>query len=56
MRREAALEMSRTISNSKLVEIPNAAHPVHTDNPSKFQEAALDFLNDCGLVNGKRIF
>ena len=55
-RREIALEMSKIISNSKLVEIPSATHPVHTDNPPKFQEAVLEFLNDCGLINGERIF
>jgi pimeloyl-ACP methyl ester carboxylesterase len=55
-RREVALEMSQIISNGKLVEIPSATHPVHTDNPKKFQEAVLEFLNDCGLINGERIF
>jgi pimeloyl-ACP methyl ester carboxylesterase len=48
--------MSQIISNGKLVEIPSATHPVHTDNPTKFQEAVLEFLNDCCLIDGERIF
>jgi pimeloyl-ACP methyl ester carboxylesterase len=55
-RREVALEMSQIISNSKLVEIPSATHPVQTDNPPKFQEAVLGFLSDCGLINAERAF
>ncbi len=51
MRREIAKEMKRSISNCRLIEIPKATHPVHTDNPTKFREAVLEFLNDCGQFN-----
>lgn len=50
MRREKAQDMKQAIAHSKLVEIPKATHPVHTDNPSKFQQVILDFLSDCGLA------
>ena len=44
MGRKAAQEMSFGVSNCKLVEIPNATHPVHTDNPIQFERVALEFL------------
>jgi len=44
MGRKAAQEMSLAVSKGKLVEIPNATHPVHTDNPIQFQRAVLEFL------------
>jgi pimeloyl-ACP methyl ester carboxylesterase len=50
MRREIAQEMNRAISSSRLVEIPQAAHPVHTDNPQQFHSAVLDFLKDSHLL------
>ena len=56
MRQEIAEEMRGAIKKSRLVEIPRATHPVHTDNPPKFQEAVLDFLSDSGLINRERIF
>ncbi len=52
MRREKAQEMSHAILNSRLVEIPWATHPVHTDNPLKFQQVVLDFLHDWSLIEG----
>lgn len=50
MRREIAQEMSRTVTNSRLVEIAQATHQVHTDNPLAFRQAVLDFLVDCNLI------
>ena len=44
MGREAALEMSLAVSKSRLVEIPKATHPVHTDNPIQFQRVVLEFI------------
>ncbi len=54
MRREIALEMNRTVTNSRLMEIVQAAHQVHTDNPPAFRQAVLDFLVDCNLTAGRR--
>ena len=53
MRREIAQEMNRTVTNSRFVEIAQATHQVHSDNPTAFGEAVLDFLNDWNLVAGK---
>lgn len=50
MQREMAQEMNRMISASKLVEIPQATHQVHTDNPLQFHKVVLDFLKDSGLL------
>ena len=49
-RREIAQEMNRAIEGSKLVEIPQATHPVHTDNPHQFHKAVLDFLKNLNLT------
>jgi len=46
MGRKAALEMSLAVSKSRLVEIPRATHPVHTDNPIEFQRVVLEFLKE----------
>lgn len=51
MRREIAQEMNRSILKSRLIEIPDAAHPVLTDNPLQFQQAVMDFLNDSNLID-----
>lgn len=51
MRREIAQEMNQNILNSKLVEIPQAAHPVCTDNPTNVQQVVLDFLKDSDLID-----
>lgn len=53
MRREIAREMNRTVTNSRLVEISQATHQVHTDNPVAFRQAVLDFLVGCNLMAGK---
>lgn len=53
MRRNVAEEMSRTVSDGRFVEIPNATHPVHTDNPREFHRAVLDFLKEIGVVSEK---
>ncbi len=51
MNREVAEEMSRAISGGRLAEIPEAAHPVMTDNPAAFQTAVLRFLEEAGLLD-----
>jgi esterase len=53
MRRQAAEEMSRAIPDGRFVEIPKAAHPVHTDNPGEFHQAVLYFLRDIGVIGGE---
>jgi len=50
MSREKAREMSLEIPNGRLAEIPEAAHPVHTDNPRGFGRAVLDFLSGISLI------
>jgi pimeloyl-ACP methyl ester carboxylesterase len=44
MRLGAAQEMERAISDARLVEIPNASHSPHLENPIAFSEAVLGFL------------
>jgi pimeloyl-ACP methyl ester carboxylesterase len=51
MRRQIAEEMNRTVTNSRLVEIAQATHQVHTDNPLAFRLAVLDFLADLDLIS-----
>lgn len=43
---ETALEMLRNLPRGTLVEIPAAGHPVHVDNPDRFNEAVMGFLRD----------
>lgn len=50
MTAEAAREMTRALPGGKLVEIPQATHPVLTDNPETFAATIFEFLNDLGLV------
>ena len=50
MRREKAQEMKRSISNSRLTEIPHAGHIVPIDNPKSFQQTVMDFLKDYRLI------
>lgn len=50
MRRKIAQEMNSSIPNSRLVEIPKSTHPVHSDNPAKFQQVVWDFLTDSHLI------
>jgi len=50
MSRAAAEEMSRAISGGRLAEVPEAAHPVMTDNPAAFRMAVLRFLEEEGLL------
>ena len=50
MRRAVAQEMNRAVTNSRLVEIPQATHQVHSDNPTAFRQAVLDFLDDWNLT------
>ena len=54
MRKKIAREMNRTVTNSRLVEIDQATHQVHTDNPLAFRQAVSDFLVDCNLIAGKQ--
>jgi len=44
-----AREMSTVIPLGRFVEIPAAAHPVHTDNPGDFARAVLAFLEEVSL-------
>jgi pimeloyl-ACP methyl ester carboxylesterase len=46
MSRQAAEAMSHAIPECRFVEIPEAAHPVHTDNPAGFQRAVYEFLRE----------
>jgi len=56
MRQEIAEEMNRTVTNSRLVEIAQATHQVHTDNPLAFRQAVLDFLADGDwIVRGRDV-
>ena len=50
MRRKTAHQMNSSIPNSRLVEIPKSTHPVHSDNPAKFQEVVSNFLIDIHLI------
>ena len=50
MRRNIAEEMSRLVPDGRFVEIPNAAHPVHTDNPREFYRAVSHFLREIGVI------
>jgi pimeloyl-ACP methyl ester carboxylesterase len=50
MRRHIAEEMCRTIPNSRFVEIANAKHPVHTDNPQAFQSVIHSFLKEINFT------
>ncbi len=39
-----ALEMTRMMAAARLIQIPNAGHYVHRDNPELFDKAVLEFL------------
>lgn len=51
MRREAAEEMNQAVSDCRFAEIPRATHPAHTDNPTQFQQAVMDFLKETRLID-----
>lgn len=48
--REAAMQMSCSIPESRFAEIQEAAHPVHTDNPKEFCRTVFRFLEETGLA------
>lgn len=50
MSEPGAREMSRAIPRGSFAEIPNAAHPLHVDNPEGFQEAVFGFLRDIEVI------
>ena len=50
MRRHIAEEMCSAIPDSRLVEIPDATHPVHTDNPHGFHQAVYSFLREINFI------
>jgi pimeloyl-ACP methyl ester carboxylesterase len=50
MRRHVAEEMCSMIPDGRLAEIPNAAHPVHTDNPDAFRSAVHSFLKEINFL------
>lgn len=51
MGQEIAREMSRAVSRGSFAEIPAAAHPVMTDNPTAFQQTVFHFLAEEGLLD-----
>jgi esterase len=51
MGREIAREMSLAIYRGSFAEVPAAAHPVMTDNPTAFQRAVFRFLAEEGLLD-----
>jgi pimeloyl-ACP methyl ester carboxylesterase len=51
MSRNVAQEMSLAVSKGRVAEIPDAAHPVMTDNPGAFQQAVFHFLTEEGLLD-----
>jgi pimeloyl-ACP methyl ester carboxylesterase len=51
MSRNVARQMSLDVSGGKFAEIPDAAHPVLTDNPGAFQQAVFRFLEGEGLLD-----
>jgi len=53
MGRDVARGMSLDVSGGKIAEIPEAAHPVLTDNPGAFQQAVFRFLAEEGLLDEK---
>ncbi|MFX1309648.1 MAG: alpha/beta fold hydrolase [Promethearchaeota archaeon] len=44
--REHAEKMVKTIKNCQLIEIPNAGHVVHDDQPELFRKAVQNFLSE----------
>jgi pimeloyl-ACP methyl ester carboxylesterase len=50
MSSEAARDMSRAISRGTFAEVPDAAHPLHVDNPEGFQRAVLGFIRENGFI------
>lgn len=50
MFRQAVETMLQTIPEWKSTVIPEAVHPVHTDNPAGFQRAVHDFLKESTAI------
>ena len=46
--REGALSLAGEIRDARLVEIAGACHNVHLEQPERFLEAVLAFLNEVG--------
>jgi len=49
---EKAEEMRRGLRRARVVEIPDAAHPVHTDNPQGFAGAVMTFITSLPDLGG----
>lgn len=50
MSEAAAREMSAAIRRGAFAEVPNAAHPLHVDNPEGFQRIVFGFLREIGFI------
>lgn len=50
MSETAARDMSGAIRRARFAEVPNAAHPLHVDNPEGFQKEVFGFLRDIGFI------
>jgi pimeloyl-ACP methyl ester carboxylesterase len=47
---QAAEQMVKALPAGELVEIPEATHPAHMDNPDGFREAVMGFLKKHGFI------
>ncbi len=50
MSEAGARQMSEAIPRGSFAEVPDAAHPLHVDNPEGFQRAVFGFLRDIGFI------
>jgi pimeloyl-ACP methyl ester carboxylesterase len=50
MSEEAARAMSEAIPRGRFEEVPDAAHPLHVDNPEGFERAIFGFLQGIGFI------
>lgn len=49
MSAQAARAMSEAIPRGRFEEVPDAAHPLHVDNPEGFERAVFNFLKETGF-------
>jgi pimeloyl-ACP methyl ester carboxylesterase len=50
MSADAAMAMSKAIPRGRFEEVPDAAHPLHVDNPAGFERAIFKFLEGIGFI------
>lgn len=50
MSEAGARDMSEAIPRGRFAEVPNAAHPLHVDNPEGFQRAIFGFLQEIAFL------